>query len=95
MATPLELTQMVKVLQAEVTSLRDRVGRLEAKEVTRQMADNEALQSKPVMPQAPEKTDRKMCPKCGVKPAYFFHVKNCAGKQKEHCDDGNRASGAT
>ena len=22
---------------------------------------------------------KKMCPKCGVKPAYFFHVRSCKG----------------
>jgi hypothetical protein len=39
----------------------------------------------------------KLCPKCGVKPAYFFHVRSC-GKQKEektHGDDGNRSTGGS
>jgi hypothetical protein len=40
----------------------------------------------------------KLCPKCGVKPAYFFHVRSCGGKQKEektHGDDGNRSTGGS
>lgn len=28
-------------------------------------------------------SNRKMCPKCGVKPNHFFHVKTCKGQQKE------------
>jgi hypothetical protein len=29
---------------------------------------------------------RKMCPKCGVKPAYFFHVRTCPGQKEEQND---------
>lgn len=28
---------------------------------------------------AEEKAVGKMCPKCGEKPAYFFHVRSCRG----------------
>jgi hypothetical protein len=34
-----------------------------------------------------------MCPKCGVKPAYFFHVKHCRGQKQEN-DDRNRDPGS-
>jgi hypothetical protein len=46
---------------------------------------------------APAVAGHKLCPKCGVKPAYFFHVRSC-GKQKEektHGDDGNRSTGGS
>jgi DNA-directed RNA polymerase subunit M/transcription elongation factor TFIIS len=33
-----------------------------------------------------EKPERKMCPKCGVKPAYFFHVRTCTGQKEEQKD---------
>jgi hypothetical protein len=33
----------------------------------------------------PEKKP-KMCPKCGVKPAYFFHVRTCTGQKEEQKD---------
>jgi hypothetical protein len=26
-----------------------------------------------------QKTAHKLCPKCGVKPGYFFHVRSCKG----------------
>jgi ribosomal protein S27AE len=28
-------------------------------------------------------TRQKMCPKCGEKPAYHFHVVNCSGKEEK------------
>lgn len=43
----------------------------------------DSLEAKPV-----EQT-RKLCPKCGVKPAYHFHVMYCQG-QKNKNDDRNR-----
>lgn len=59
------------------------------------------LEKKPVEPQIrvviPEEPKRQMCPKCGVKPNHFFHVKNCRGTQEEqkNADDKRRDSGAT
>jgi hypothetical protein len=29
---------------------------------------------------------RGMCPKCGVKPNYFFHVRTCSGQKKNKKD---------
>ena len=78
--TPLELTVVMK-------ELRSRVETLEAK--VRQMLDSAALASKPLEPA------RKMCPKCGVKPAYYFHVKNCPQKEQKNGANGNRSSGGT
>ena len=45
----------------------------------------------------PEEPKRQMCPKCGVKPNHFFHVKNCRGTQEEqkNADDKRRDPGAT
>ena len=37
---------------------------------------------------------RSLCPKCGVKPNHFFHVKNCRGQQQKN-DDRNRDPGIT
>jgi hypothetical protein len=31
----------------------------------------------------PEPSERKLCPKCGVKPAYHFHVLHCKGNVSE------------
>ena len=33
-----------------------------------------------------KKPERKMCPKCGVKPGYFFHVRTCTGQKEEQKD---------
>lgn len=35
----------------------------------------------------------KLCPKCGERPGYFFHVRSCRGKQKD--DDRNRDPGGS
>ena len=71
MATNLELKTMLNVLRAEVTALRDRVGALEARSEVATLQDG--------------KITRKMCPHCGVKPAYYFHTKNCkADKNKNN-----------
>jgi hypothetical protein len=40
----------------------------------------------------------KMCPKCGVKPGYFFHVRTCTGQKEEQKDadtDRRRDQGKT
>jgi hypothetical protein len=68
MATTLELSQRVKGLEAKVEHLEQMVA------VMRQILDSNTLASKP--------ETRKMCPKCGEKPNYFFHVKNCTGPEK-------------
>lgn len=72
----LELARRIKAIEAEVTALRGRVGALE----------NTAPAIKP------EASQKKLCPKCGKVPAYFFHVKNCR-EQKQ--DDGRRATDTT
>ena len=92
MATNLELKTMLNVLRAEVTALRDRVGALEAlpdklPALMQQVLDNAFLASKPmeVAKLSNGKIERKMCPHCGVKPAYYFHTKNCkADKNKNN-----------
>jgi len=79
--TPLELKQAfrvlearVKVLESEVTAIRNRVGSLEAKPEVTPAEVLEAVKQA----HTPEKP-KKLCPKCGKKPGYFFHVKNCSG----------------
>lgn len=82
-----------------VQSLAQRVKALEAKSseqdqllmVVNQLIDNATLTSNQ-MPVAAQKTDRKMCPKCGVKPNHFFHVKSCQGQQEKekHGEDANK-----
>jgi hypothetical protein len=37
----------------------------------------------PVVPAEPKVEGRAMCPKCGEKPNYHFHVKTCQGKKQE------------
>lgn len=63
-------------LQGRVTSLEEKVAEQEKViagliEVMTDMAT-----PKPVNTNGP----RQMCPKCGVKPNYFLHVRSCKGK---------------
>jgi transposase len=71
-----------------------RVKALEAK-----VAELEKKAAEQIVTIAPEveKSPRSMCPKCGVKPNHFFHVKNCRGLQEEqkNADEPGRNPGAT
>jgi hypothetical protein len=74
-ATALELKQRLLALEAEVVAHRNRLGALEARE-------HQAVTVAPTQEAEVEVTKaRKMCPKCGEKPNYFFHVKTCQGKK--------------
>ena len=72
--------------------------------VANQLIDNALLASKPLDRAKVEEVNkqikavRSMCPKCGVKPNYFFHVKTCNGqkeKQKDADTDRRRDQGKT
>ena len=81
----LEIARKVKTLEAKVAEQ----GKL--LEALRQLIDNATLTQSPASP------IRAMCPKCGVKPNHFFHVKNCRGTQEEqkNADDKRRDPGTT
>jgi hypothetical protein len=38
-----------------------------------------AVTASPVSDSPTSAVTRKLCPKCGVKPGYFFHVRSCKG----------------
>jgi hypothetical protein len=77
MAIDLEVKHRLRELEARIKALEDR------------------QKPEAYMPVIPEKAapTQKMCPKCGVKPAYFFHVKHCRGQKQEN-DDRNRDPGS-
>ena len=86
------LVQMVNELFARVAKLeqaeRDRaVTNL----VVQQVIDSHLLASKPLdrekVVENVAKIGRAMCPKCGVKPNYYLHVKHCLGQK-----DGDKAT---
>jgi hypothetical protein len=80
------MLQLVMELQRRVTELeKSRLTPELLLGVVTQILDNKFLASKPLDPAKVEQNvGRAMCPKCGVKPNYFFHVKTCQGqKQKE------------
>jgi hypothetical protein len=76
----IEMSRKIKVLQAEVTALRDRVGALENKTTVVGMDFG-------VKPAVAVTTKHKLCPKCLKAPAYYFHVKYCEGPEKQKDDD--------
>lgn len=85
------LLQMVKALEVRVSALEERSredqqAKSDVAEIMRQVRDNAVLSEKP---------SRKMCPKCGEQPDYFFHVKNCTGpkNKNKNADDRNGSSG--
>jgi uncharacterized metal-binding protein YceD (DUF177 family) len=73
--TNTELKVALRTLEARVNEQALTISAL------RQVVDSLTL-PKPVAVEAKE-SGRKMCPKCGVKPNHFFHVKTCNGKQEE------------
>jgi hypothetical protein len=83
MAIDLEVKHRLRELEARIQALEDRVPSADpvvSHEVVRQMVDSMLLASSPSMTLASKPAEtKKMCPKCGVKPAYFFHVRACKG----------------
>jgi hypothetical protein len=66
--THLELEVAFRSLEARVKLLEEQV---------------EVLKAKPAVLPVEVKEGRSMCPKCGVKPNHYFHVKTCRGKKEE------------
>ena len=66
----IHLQGRVAVLEAEVKRLN---------EVITGLIDVMTTQAEPRNGNGP----RQMCPKCGVKPNYFLHVKSCKGAKQE------------
>jgi hypothetical protein len=103
----IEMSRKIKVLQAEVTALRDRVGQLEAAQPTWKPSGSSALPaikvessftktiSGTVAPAVAAATKHKLCPKCLKAPAYYFHVKYCEGPEKQKDDDRLGTNNAT
>lgn len=76
--------QMFNELFARVDALEKRVAAPQAPEsLPAAVSRNDGLLDTPPAVAAPT---RKMCPKCGVKPAYFFHVRTCTGQKEEQKD---------
>jgi DNA-directed RNA polymerase subunit M/transcription elongation factor TFIIS len=70
MAIDLEVKHRLRELEARIKALEDR-------------QKPEAYMPAPVVTlktSAEVEKEKKLCPKCGVKPAYFFHVRSCAAK---------------
>lgn len=72
---------MSKSVVQMLSELFTRVAALEAK-----AKESPVTIITPVVLDTPAEKKPKMCPKCGVKPAYFFHVKNCTGQKEEQKD---------
>jgi hypothetical protein len=70
MATNLELKVQLAVLKATLDQMDARIKKLEQQTLR---------PDAPPVEIAEKKSERKMCPKCGVKPNHFFHVKTCTG----------------
>ena len=45
-----------------------------------------STQPNPEVLQEMVKPKTRMCPKCGEKPGYFFHVRSCSGKKQKQND---------
>jgi TPP-dependent indolepyruvate ferredoxin oxidoreductase alpha subunit len=80
MAINLEVKHRLQAIEARLKVLEERQIHPQAVRVVEE-------------PQESKEPKKNMCPKCGVKPAYFFHVKHCkAEKNKNNGDDGNRST---
>jgi hypothetical protein len=84
-----ELFKRVAFLEAEIAAIRSVAPPAlqpgldaYAKEYDRKFTPVEG----PVEGFAKPLVSRKLCPKCGVKPAYFFHVRTCTGQKEEKQD---------
>ena len=66
---------MSMALTARIGSLEARVKALEGL-----LAQVSAEPEKPEFDLARTPKPKQMCPKCGLVPNYYFHVRNCKGK---------------
>jgi hypothetical protein len=78
------LEQRVRILENRLAELERQATIRHEPVVTITPVGLEALHK---MEEKIEKPTRAMCPKCGVKPNYFFHVKTCTGQK-----DGDKAT---
>lgn len=76
MAINIEVKHRLKALEDRIKALEDR-------------QKPESYQPVITIPVELEKPKTKLCPHCGVAPAYFFHVRSCLKKTKNN-DDRNR-----
>jgi hypothetical protein len=74
-------------LQARVEKLEQKTACLDHPFFKPSSHAEETVTITPAGLDALKKTERAMCPKCGVKPNYFFHVKTCTGQK-----DGDKAT---
>jgi rRNA-processing protein FCF1 len=81
MAIDREVKHRLRELEARIKALEEKPAPVISKEILDELAKLE------------EKPKKNMCHKCGVKPAYFFHVKHCRGQKQEN-DDRNRDPGS-
>ena len=80
----ISLLQWVQQLEARTKVLEAKVAEFEKKPVLLPSVHQPQL---PQVAPTTEKPSRAMCPKCGVKPNHYFHVKWCGEKQ-----DGDKAT---
>jgi hypothetical protein len=73
------LLQMVRELQSRVTALEAKAKEVPAVTIITPVE----------LDITPQEKKPKMCPKCGVKPGYFFHVRTCTGQKEEKQDAEN------
>lgn len=65
----MELWQRLKDLEKKVAQIEDRLNKPDIPVVMNITGSSGEPPAKKM----------SLCPKCGVKPAYFFHVKHCKG----------------
>ena len=87
MAMNIEVNHRFRELEARIKALEDKINA-----APQEKAVASATSSVSGAPPAVVAPNRKMCPKCGVKPNHFFHVKTCKGQQKEK-ENGEDADG--
>ena len=82
-----ELEERIKSNEETIRSLQSRVDSLSLANVAPKLVERtKELEGQP----------KRLCPHCGEKPGYFFHVRSCAKKKnKNDGDDRNRDPGGT
>jgi hypothetical protein len=91
MAIDLEVKHILRGINARLEALEKTQGEMRG-QLDVQMMANLAPKLEEVTKQIEAAQPKvKLCPHCGEKPAYFFHVRSCAKKEKlKDGDDRNR-----
>jgi uncharacterized coiled-coil protein SlyX len=93
MAIDLEVKHRLRELEERIRAQGEKISSLQSQVDSMVVSNSTVLEETTKELEAQPKV--RLCPHCGEKPGYFFHVRSCAKKKnKNDGDDRNRDPGS-